>query len=88
MKIFGLDNLAELWRTIGEKFAPTEHGHSYAGSDSDGGAASTAARLAVARTIALTGDAQGDGQFDGSADVTIATVVGSITNIELEEMLQ
>ena len=57
----------------------------YAGSSSDGGAATTAlactgnsataTKLATGRTISLTGDVTGSASFDGSGDVSIAATV-------------
>ena len=40
------------------------------------GNASTATKLANARTISLTGDVTGSGSFDGSGNLSITTVVG------------
>lgn len=41
----------------------------------DGGTATEAAKLSVARTISLDGDASGNVSFDGSADVTLSVTV-------------
>ena len=56
-------------------YPPEAHTHPYAGSQSAGGAATSAARLATARKITLAGAVNGSAAFDGSADVTI-TVEG------------
>lgn len=55
--------------------APKVHTHPYAGSQSAGGAADSAVRLATARKITLAGAVSGSASFDGSVDVTI-TVEG------------
>ena len=49
------------------------HTHSYAGSNSVGGAANSAVKLATARNIALTGAVTGNAKFDGSGDISIST---------------
>lgn len=41
----------------------------------DGGTATEAAKLSVARTISLSGDASGSVSFDGSADATLSVTV-------------
>ncbi len=56
-------------------YPPEAHTHPYAGSQSAGGAATSAAKLATARKITLAGAVNGSAAFDGSADVTI-TVEG------------
>lgn len=48
----------------------------------------TADRLLTPREISLSGSAQGAAMFDGSSDVAIYTSITSITNSELEEILQ
>lgn len=53
----------------------TSHTHSYAGSSSVGGSATSAVKLATARTISLVGDATGSTTFDGSGNVSITTTV-------------
>lgn len=53
----------------------TSHTHNYAGSSSAGGAATSANKLATARTISLSGDVSGSTSFDGSGNVSITTVV-------------
>lgn len=53
----------------------TSHTHSYAGSSSVGGSATSAVKLATARTISLIGDATGSTTFDGSGNVSITTTV-------------
>lgn len=47
----------------------------YAGSSTAGGAATSAEKLATARTIGLSGDVNGSASFDGSGNVTISTTV-------------
>ena len=54
-------------------FASSTHTHNYAGSSSAGGAATSAVKLATARTISLTGSVTGSGTFDGSGNLSIAT---------------
>lgn len=51
----------------------SDHTHNYAGSSSPGGAATSANKLATARTITLTGAVNGQAVFDGSEDITITT---------------
>lgn len=52
---------------------PKSHTHNYAGSSSAGGAATSAEKLATARTITLSGAVSGSTTFDGSANKTITT---------------
>lgn len=53
----------------------------YAGSSTAGGVATSAVKLATARTIGLSGDVSGSASFDGSGNVTIsATVVDDSHN--------
>ena len=52
----------------------------YAGSSSPGGAATSAEKLATARTITIAGAVSGSASFDGSGDVTITTSVQSGTS--------
>ena len=54
-------------------FATSGHTHNYAGSSSTGGAATSANKLATARTITLSGSVTGSTSFDGSGNVTIST---------------
>lgn len=54
------------------EYPPEAHTHHYAGSQSAGGAATSAVKLATARKITLAGAVTGSAAFDGSADVTIA----------------
>ena len=56
--------------------AASSHTHNYAGSSSAGGAATSATKLATARTISIGGGASGTASFDGSADAKIS--LGSI----------
>lgn len=58
--------------------ASSSHTHSYAGSSSAGGSATSAVKLATARTIALTGDVAGSASFDGSANASITTTAKSM----------
>ncbi len=51
----------------------SDHTHNYAGSSSPGGAATSANKLATARTITLTGAVNGSATFDGSENITITT---------------
>lgn len=51
----------------------SDHTHNYAGSSSPGGAATSANKLATARTIKITGAVNGQAVFDGSEDITIVT---------------
>lgn len=55
--------------------AASSHTHNYAGSSSAGGSATSANKLATARTISLTGDVTGSTSFDGSGNVSIAATV-------------
>ena len=55
--------------------AASSHTHNYAGSSSAGGAATSAKKLATARTISLTGDVTGSTSFDGSGNVSITATV-------------
>lgn len=57
--------------------APISHTHNYAGSSSAGGAATSAEKLATARTITLSGDINGSAQFDGSENTTITTTLAN-----------
>lgn len=61
------------WVAMPTAMTPTAHTHNYAGSDSAGGPATTATKLATARTISLTGSVTGSVSFDGSGDVSITT---------------
>lgn len=51
----------------------SDHVHNYAGASSPGGAATSANKLATARTIKLTGAVNGLAEFDGSKNITITT---------------
>lgn len=55
--------------------AASSHTHNYAGSSSAGGVATSANKLATARTISLTGDVTGSTSFDGSGNVVITATV-------------
>ena len=57
--------------------AEEEHTHLYAGASTAGGAATSASKLATARTISLSGDATGSTTFDGSADKSIAVTLAN-----------
>lgn len=54
----------------------TKLGVNYAGSDTKGGAATSANRLSTARTISLTGIITGSVEFDGSQDVSLTSTLG------------
>ena len=56
---------------LGYTPSATNHTHNYAGSSSAGGVATSANKLATARSIALGTGASGSTTFDGSMDVTI-----------------
>lgn len=49
----------------------SDHTHNYAGASSPSGAATSANKLATARTIKLTGAVNGQATFDGTKDITI-----------------
>lgn len=51
----------------------SKHTHNYAGASSPGGVATSANKLATARTITLTGAVNGLAEFDGSKNITITT---------------
>ena len=55
--------------------AASSHTHNYAGSSSAGGSATSAVKLATARSISLSGDASGSASFDGSKDISITATV-------------
>lgn len=55
--------------------APLGHAHSYAGSSSAGGPASSAERLAAPRRVFIAGAVSGSATWDGSGDLSI-TVAG------------
>lgn len=55
--------------------AAKSHTHNYAGSDTPGGAAASAARLSANRTISLTGDVTGSASTNLSGDVSITTTL-------------
>lgn len=50
--------------------------------------AETALKLETPREIALIGDVAGASMFDGSRDIQINTVVSTLTNLEMEELLK
>lgn len=52
-------------------------GVNYAGSATKGGSATSAVKLATARTISFTGVVTGSTTFDGTANVSIATTIGA-----------
>lgn len=69
-KLIDSNGFLYVWGQIKEKFAPKDHSHNYAGSDSAGGAANTAKKLSTAVHI--------DGMsFDGSADIAHYAVCDS-----------
>lgn len=53
-----------------------------------GGESETALRLKTPREIKLTGGVSGASVFDGSTDIQIKTVVSTLSNEELEEILK
>lgn len=69
-----ISNITNLQSTLDGK-AASSHTHNYAGSSSAGGVATSASKLATARTISLTGDVSGSTSFDGSGNVSITTTV-------------
>lgn len=69
--------LVELVKAKLANKADTTHTHKYAGSSTVGGAATSANKLATARTIALSGGATGSASFDGSANVTITATLSA-----------
>lgn len=66
-----LDGVTSAVQTQLNNKAAKTHTHNYAGSSSPGGAATSANKLATARTIKLTGAVSGQATFDGSKDITI-----------------
>lgn len=68
-----LDGVTSAVQTQLNNKAAKTHTHNYAGSSSPGGAATSANKLATARTIKLTGAVNGQAVFDGSEDITIVT---------------
>ena len=63
-----------VYQPIGS-YAAANHSHNYAGSSSAGGSATSAVKLATARTITISGAVSGSTTFDGSSNVTINTAV-------------
>lgn len=55
----------------------TKLGVNYAGSDTKGGAATSAVRLSIPRTISITGIITGSVQFDGSQNVSLTSTLGN-----------
>lgn len=68
-----LDGVTSAVQTQLNNKAAKTHTHNYAGSSSPGGAATSANKLATARTIKLTGAVNGQATFDGSENITITT---------------
>ena len=68
-----LDGVTSAVQTQLNNKAAKTHTHNYAGSSSPGGAATSANKLATARTITLTGAVNGLAEFDGSKNITITT---------------
>lgn len=66
-----LDGVTSAVQTQLNNKATKSHTHNYAGASSPGGAATSANKLATARTIKLTGAVNGQATFDGSKDITI-----------------
>lgn len=76
------DNIAAVNLDQGEPAFCTDTGKLYVGDGTqnilinpDGGIATEAGKLSVARKISLSGDASGNVSFDGSADVTLSVTV-------------
>lgn len=67
-----LDGVTSAVQTQLNNKATKSHTHNYAGASSPGGAATSANKLATARTIKLTGAVNGQATFDGSEDITIS----------------
>lgn len=68
-----LDGVTSAVQTQLNNKAAKTHTHNYAGSSSPGGVATSANKLATARTIKITGAVNGQAIFDGSEDITIVT---------------
>lgn len=66
-----LDGVTSAVQTQLNNKATKSHTHNYAGASSPGGAATSANKLATARTIKLTGAVNGQATFDGTKDITI-----------------
>lgn len=66
-----LDGVTSAVQTQLNNKATKSHTHNYAGASSPGGAATSANKLATARTIKLTGAVSGQAIFDGTKDITI-----------------
>ncbi len=66
-----LDGVTSAVQTQLNNKATKSHTHNYAGASSPGGAATSANKLATARTIKLTGAVNGQATFDGTKDTTI-----------------
>ena len=66
-----LDGVTSAVQTQLNNKATKSHTHNYAGASSPGGAATSANKLATARTIKLTGAVSGQATFDGTKDITI-----------------
>lgn len=73
----GLAHLIGKIKTLLNGKADTDHTHLYAGSSTAGGVATSASKLANARTISLSGDATGSNTFDGSANKDIAVTLAN-----------
>lgn len=73
----GLKYVLSKIKTLLSGKADKEHTHLYAGSSTAGGVATSASKLATARTISLSGDATGSNTFDGSADKSIAVTLAN-----------
>lgn len=71
------DNSITSAKIVDGTIASADVGFNYAGSSSKGGAATSAAKLATARTITLTGDMTGSVNFDGSTNVSLTSALGA-----------
>ena len=69
--VSGSENVTWSLSEIGA--AASGHTHNYAGSSSAGGSATSAVKLATARTITISGLLSGSASFDGSSNITITT---------------
>lgn len=76
-----LDGVTSAIQSQLDSKAASSHTHNYAGSSSAGGSATSAEKLATARTISLTGDVAGSVSFDGSGDASISTSVTSMHGV-------
>lgn len=69
------DNSVTSAKIVDGTIAANDVGFNYAGSSSKGGVATSAAKLATARTISFTGNVTGSGSFDGSNNLNIGLTI-------------